>query len=81
MKSIRENHPDLVISDVMMPNLNGYMLVEMLKEDPLTSKIPLMLITGAAFDAGAWKSDESVVYLEKPFEIEKFLSIVARMVQ
>ena len=81
LKRIQEEHPDLVVSDVMMPNMNGYMLLEMVKDDPRTSKIPIMLITGAAFDAGAWKSDNSVAYLEKPFASEKFISTIERMLK
>lgn len=81
LELIKKHLPQLIISDVMMPNMNGYMLLEMLKEDTRTSKIPVMLITGAAFDSGAWKADDSVAYLEKPFETEKFLEIVEKMLK
>lgn len=37
--------PDLVLSDIVMPNLNGYQLCRLLKNDSLTKKIPVVLLT------------------------------------
>lgn len=37
--------PDVVISDIMMPNLNGYQLCRLIKDNPLTSDIPIILLT------------------------------------
>lgn len=37
--------PDLILSDIMMPNLNGYQLCRLLKNNNLTSKIPIILLT------------------------------------
>jgi len=65
--------PDLIISDVLMPELSGYELCRTLKENPLTSHIPIILLTARAspdsrvegFTAGA---DD---YLAKPFSVEE----------
>ncbi len=73
-----ENHPDLVISDVMMENLNGFMLYEMLQGEPSTRTIPVILITGAAQGFGAWGSEERVGYLQKPVSMQKLLSDVKK---
>lgn len=40
-----ENAPDLILSDIMMPNLNGYQLCRLLKNNPVTKKIPIILLT------------------------------------
>jgi CheY-like chemotaxis protein len=77
----KKEKPDLIISDVMMPNMNGYMLLEVLKEHSLTSAIPVILMTGAAFNAGAWQSDPNVEYIAKPFAHAQLLSAVERMLQ
>jgi len=66
----RADRPDVVVSDVMMPRMSGLELVAVLKGDPDTADIPILLLTakaqqadiGAGIDAGA---DD---YVTKPFE-------------
>jgi len=70
--------PDLIISDVMMDNVNGFMLLEMLKKDPATAGIPVILMTGAAEHAGAWESDKSVGYMRKPIGMETLVKEVLK---
>ncbi|HTX17182.1 MAG TPA: response regulator [Bacteroidota bacterium] len=74
----KENLPDLVISDVMMENLNGFMLYELLRDEPKTRNIPMIFVTGEAQKAGAWASDPSVAYLEKPVEPQELLDAVKK---
>ncbi|MCA8990939.1 MAG: response regulator [Planctomycetaceae bacterium] len=65
--------PDVIISDVMMPKMNGHEFCQAIKSDPLTAAIPFILVTARArvemrvegLDAGA---DD---YLPKPFEEEE----------
>jgi CheY-like chemotaxis protein len=73
---IKSHSPQLIISDVMMANLNGFMLREILQQDQLTARIPMIMMTGLAKDAGAWESDPSVEYLSKPFKISDLMSLV-----
>lgn len=69
----REEIPDLVISDIMMPVKDGYQVCEELHQDPLTSHIPIILLTAKADRAskveGYRKGAES--YLSKPFHPEE----------
>lgn len=44
-KKVFETAPDLIVSDVIMPNLNGYQLCRLLKNNPVTKKIPVILLT------------------------------------
>ncbi len=73
--------PDVIIADVNMDNMNGFMMVEQLRDNPDTAAIPVILMTGAAQNAGAWEVGQDIGYLEKGFTmhtlvdtIEKFLS-------
>ncbi|MDD3593235.1 MAG: diguanylate cyclase [Candidatus Gastranaerophilales bacterium] len=45
MKKVYETCPDLVLSDIIMPNINGYHLCRLLKQDEKTSHIPIILLT------------------------------------
>ena len=70
---VRQDPPDLIILDVMMPNRNGYQVCRELKSAPRTSGIPILILTARgqkqdrvwARDAGA---DDIMV---KPFEMEE----------
>ena len=76
-----DQRPDIVVSDVMMPGLNGLDLVRKLKADAATSAIPVILLSAKAqvsdvrdgLDAGA---DD---YLTKPFEPLELVDRVQRL--
>jgi CheY-like chemotaxis protein len=68
--------PDVILSDVQMDNMNGFMMVEELQQYPATASIPVIMMTSAASAAGAWNSDIAVEYLEKPFTIVKLLELI-----
>lgn len=65
----REIKPDLVISDVIMPKVNGYELCEALKADGQTSHIPIILVTvrGKAADVVTGRDAGADDYIIKPF--------------
>ncbi|HEU0277920.1 MAG TPA: response regulator [Rhodanobacteraceae bacterium] len=45
VESARRDHPDLVLMDVVMPNLNGFQATRALAKDPETHDIPVILVT------------------------------------
>lgn len=73
--------PDVILSDVQMDNMNGFMMVEELQQYPATASIPVIMMTSAAAAAGAWNSDIAVEYLEKPFTIAKLLEIISNVIK
>ena len=77
---VKEKKPDLVISDVMMANVNGFMLYEMLHDDPATKNIPMIFVTGEAQRAGAWDSNPNVAYLEKPIVMQQLIDAVKKAI-
>lgn len=78
---ISARKPALIISDVMMANMNGFVLCETVRAQPETSDIPMILISGYARDAGAWGADAVVDYLTKPFTFDELISVVERRLQ
>ncbi len=79
LNAIRENIPDVVLTDVMMPGLDGFGLLRALRSDQKTSTIPVILLSARAgeesrvegMDAGA---DD---YLIKPFSPRELLARVS----
>ena len=73
---IKTQSPQLIICDVMMATMNGFMLREFLLQDQLTARIPMILMSGLATAAGAWQSDPDIDYIEKPFKIPELLTLL-----
>ncbi len=56
LSAVHKNLPTLILLDVMMPKMNGLELLEKLKSDPSTKKIPVIMLTNLAGTADAEKA-------------------------
>ncbi len=68
--------PDIILADIEMPKINGYQLCEKIKENPITSKIPVILLTGAfePIDEDLAKQVHADDYIVKPFESQELIN-------
>lgn len=74
----RKHLPDIIVSDVMMPRMNGYQLCQQLKQDISISHIPVILLT-ARDDEQSRKEgykNGADAYLAKPFEEDTLLELI-----
>lgn len=53
LRAVRESAPDLVVTDVMMPVMDGVELIRCLRGDPATAHIPVLVTSGDTHLAGA----------------------------
>ncbi len=75
----RRMTPDLIISDVMMPEMDGYELCRQIRKDPFLSEVPIILVTsksgGEAVEAGL--ETGATDYVPKPFEMRELKARIA----
>ncbi|MFP2933067.1 ATP-binding protein, partial [Pyxidicoccus sp. 3LG] len=78
LEAARRTLPDLILSDVMMPGLDGFGLVKALREDPRTRAIPIILLTARAGDESTVEGLGSGAddYLVKPFSARELIARV-----
>jgi len=76
-KSITES-PDLIILDIMMPNMDGYTFVKEIKANPSIKHIPIVVLTAKDKMRDLFELEGVKAYITKPFKAEEFLEEVKR---
>lgn len=81
VRKAEEERPDLILMDVMMPHVDGFEAIRLLKENEATRDIPVILLTAKRHDADMIKglSSGAVSYLTKPFSPTELVSLVERL--
>ena len=83
IERIAEEIPDLIISDIMMPRMDGFALQAALQEDKSTRAIPFIFLTAKADDSSRMRGMRMGVddYITKPFDIEQLLTRIERLME
>ena len=81
LQAIEAQTPDLIISDIMMPQVNGYEFLAKLKEDPRYRSIPVVFLTARGMTSDRIQGYEAGcdAYLSKPFDPEELEAIVKNL--
>ncbi len=78
LEVLDQNVPDMIICDVMMPEMDGYALVKHIREEPVTNRIPVLFLSakGQSQDRVKGLNEGADVYMVKPFEPEELVAQV-----
>lgn len=82
LQQVEREKPALVITDVLMPKMDGYALVYRLRSNPLTSRIPIIFLSATYVtpeDKHFAISLGAVRFMEKPIDTEELLLTVAEV--
>jgi twitching motility two-component system response regulator PilH len=78
VQAARKLHPDVILMDVIMPGLNGFQATRMLKKDPATAEIPVIVVTTKDQQTDrTWGLRQGAVdYLVKPVDPNELVARV-----
>lgn len=83
LDTIKNKQPDIIVSDVMMPRMDGYELCKSIKSNIEISHIPIILLT-AKCDQDSTSAGYKLgadFYLSKPFELDFLLTIIVNLLK
>jgi len=81
LKIAKKKPPDLILLDIMMPEMDGYQVCEQLMADPTTADVPVVFVTGMTDQADQAKGIAlgAKGYLTKPVDPEKVKAIAQKI--
>lgn len=82
LAKVHENHPKVVLLDVMMPKKDGYRVCEEIKKDPKTAATKVVILTamGQAADRARAFEVGADAYISKPFDEDGLIALLRQLV-
>lgn len=77
LESLSRSHPDLIVTDYMMPHLNGVDMIRRIRANPKHAGIPVLLMSAALPESALQKLADAA--LQKPASISLFISVINRL--
>lgn len=80
LAAVADRTPDLILLDVMLPNLNGYQICQLLKRNSRCKAVPVVMLSGkdGMFDKMKGRLAGAADYVTKPFDAKKLVATVAK---
>ncbi len=79
LKEARQRGPALIVMDVQMPGISGLEASRRLKMDPLTARIPVIVVTGHEMNRKEAREARYDAFLKKPVQEKEVIATVARL--
>lgn len=78
---LQQMNPDLVISDIMMPQVDGYQFLKQVREDPRYKALPVVFLTAKGMTGDRIQGYQAGcdAYLSKPFDPDELVAIVTNL--
>ena len=78
LSKAKNENPDLILLDIMLPKINGYAVCTKLKYNDLYTNIPIIMLTARAQedDKAFAKQTRADEYVTKPFDMDKLISLI-----
>lgn len=82
LKKADEEHPDLILLDVVMPDINGLEVLHRLRNNPKTESIPVVMLSVKGDTDFLFKAERlrATDYIIKPFDSQELLKLVGRYI-
>src|SRR2546430_2778795 len=83
LKKAREQKPDLILLDLMLPKLDGYKVCRMLKFDERYKSIPIVILSARTQEADREmaRSTGADLFITKPYNLEEILQTIQNLLQ
>ncbi len=78
LNSVKRAHPDLILLDLLMPKVDGFEVLKVLKGNEKTSKIPIVVLTAKAEETDRQRAMELGAdnYMTKPFKPQELWDVI-----
>jgi DNA-binding response OmpR family regulator len=78
LRVARQMVPELIILDLMMPELNGFEVLASLRGHPATREVPVVVLSARAADADVWEGWKAGAdyYITKPFVLDELIHFI-----
>ena len=83
LERLRSFRPDIIVADLLMPEMNGYELLQRLKADPKTADIPVIVLTAVPEQGRTPRAHElrsAARIVQKPYDAETLIAILRELV-
>ncbi len=83
LEMVEKYHPDLIVTDIVMPRMNGYELVRQVRQQPAFRLLPVILLTARIQTQERILGYQSGcdLYLPKPFELEELAAAIRNLLE